>query len=147
MPAAKSLAVSRKTKPLAFSRKTKQLSITCDDRPGTLSRIAKVLGESDVNIVAMSCAPLGVQGTVHIVVDDMEQAKNALDREHVSYTEQDVLQVELENSPGCLGKFAEKLAEQNVNITTAYGSAVKGCKKVTVIFKVSDLEKAARIRY
>jgi hypothetical protein len=70
-----------------------------------------------------------------------------LDREHVSYTEQDVLHVELENMPGCLGECAGKLAEQNINITTAYGSAVKGCKKVTVIFKVSDLEEAAHIRY
>ena len=134
-------------KQLAFSRKAKQLSITCEDRPGTLSRLAKLLGKWDVNIVAMSCAPLGVQGTVHIVVDDIERAKNVLDREHTSYTEQDVLHVELENLPGCLGEFAGKLAEQNINITTAYGSAAKGCKKATVIFKVSDLERAARIRY
>ena len=134
-------------KQLAFSRKAKQISITCEDRPGTLSRLAKLLGEWDVNIVAMSCAPFGVQGAVHVVVDDMERAKNVLDREHVSYSEQDVLHVELQNVPGCLGEFAGKLAEENINITTAYGSAVKGCKKATVIFKVSDLEKAARIRY
>lgn len=134
-------------KQLAFSRKTKQISITCEDRPGTLSSLAKLLGESDVNIVAMSCAPVGVQGTVHIVVDDVGRAKKVLDREHVSYTEQDVLQVELENLPGCLGEFTGKLAEQNINITTAYGSAVKACKKATVVFKVSDLERAARIRY
>jgi hypothetical protein len=53
----------------------------------------------------------------------------------------------MKNLPGCLGEFAGRLPEQNINITTAYGSAVKGCKKATVIFKVSDLEKAARIRY
>jgi hypothetical protein len=134
-------------KQLAFSRKAKQLSFNCEDRPGTLSNLAKLLGEQDVDIVAMSCAPLGVQGTIHIVVDDMERAKNVLDREHVSYTEQDVLHVELENLPGTLGGFAGKLAEQNINITTAYGSAVKGCAKAIVIFKVSDLEKAARIHY
>jgi hypothetical protein len=131
----------------AFTRKAKQLSITCEDRPGTLSRLAKLLGAWDVNIIAMSCAPLGVQGIVHVVVDDMERAKNVLDRERVPYTEQDVLRVELENFPGSLGEFAGKLAEQDINITTAYGSAVKGCKKVTVIFKVSDLERAAGIRY
>jgi hypothetical protein len=134
-------------KQLTFSRQAKQLSITCEDRPGTLSRLAKLLGKSDVNIVAMGCAALGVQGTVHIVVDDVQEAKKVLDREHVSYTEQDVLHVELENLPGCLGEFAGKLAEQNINITTAYGSAVMGCKRATVVFKVSDLERAARIRY
>ena len=95
----------------------------------------------------MSCATLGVQGTVHVVVDDPRRAKKVLDREHVSYTEQDVLHIEMENVPGCLGEFAGKLAELNINITTAYGSAAKGCKKATVVFKVSDLERAARIRY
>ncbi|HVA94725.1 MAG TPA: ACT domain-containing protein [Candidatus Dormibacteraeota bacterium] len=134
-------------KQVTFSRKAKQLSINCEDRPGTLSRVAKLLGKWDVNIVAMSCAPLGVQGTIHIVVDNLEPAKNVLDREHISYTEQDVLHVEMENLPGSLGGFAEKMAEQNINITTAYGSAVKGCRKATVIFKVSDLDGAARIRY
>ncbi len=134
-------------KQLSFSRKAKQLSINCEDRPGTLSSVAELLGKWEVNIVAMSCAPLGVQGTIHIVVDDMERAKSLLDREHISYTEQDVLHVELENLPGSLGGFAGKLAEQNINITTAYGSAVKGCRKATVIFKVSDLDGAARICY
>jgi hypothetical protein len=133
-------------KRLAVSRKTKQLSVTCEDRPGTLARFAKLLGDSQVNIVAMSCAPLGVQGVVRIVVDDVNRAKNVLDREHLSYTEQDVLHVELPNSPGCLGEFAGKLAEQNINITTAYGTAAKGSRNATVIFKVSDLEKAAGIR-
>jgi hypothetical protein len=46
-----------------------------------------------------------------------------------SYTEQDVLHVELENVPRCLGEFAGKLAEQNINITTAYGSAAKRCDR------------------
>jgi len=48
--------------------------------------------------------------------------------------------------PGCLAAFAKKLAEQDINITTAYGSAARGSKKATVIFKVSDTEKVARIR-
>ncbi|MBZ5699265.1 MAG: ACT domain-containing protein [Acidobacteriia bacterium] len=133
-------------KRLTVSRKAKQLSVTCEDRPGTLARLATVLGDSKVDIVAMTCAPFGVQGTVRIVVDDVNRARKVLDREHLPYTEQDVLQVELPNLPGCLGEFAGKLAKQGINITTAYGTAAKGCKKATVILKVSDLDKAARIR-
>jgi len=137
----------RPARQIALSRKAKQLSIDCQDRPETLSRLAKLLGESGVNVVAMSCETFGVQGAVHVVVDDPVGAKRALDREHLSYTEQDVLHVELQDLPGSLGEFAGKLAEQNINITTAYGSTVKGSKKATVIFKVSDLERAALIRY
>lgn len=131
----------------AFSRKTKQLTIICEDRPGTLSRLAKLLGAEDVNIVAMCCAPFGIQGTVHIVVDNVKRAKSVLDRECISYTEQDVLHVEMKNMPGRLGEFAGELAKENINITTAYGSSIKKCKQATVIFRVSDLERAARIRF
>ncbi|MGH9681195.1 MAG: ACT domain-containing protein, partial [Candidatus Acidiferrales bacterium] len=101
-------------KQLAFSRKTKQISITCDDRPGMLSRLAKLLGERKVNIVAMSCAPFGVQGAVHVVVDDFKRAKTVLDGESFPYTEQDVLYVEMKNVAGCLGEVAGKLAQQKI---------------------------------
>ena len=38
----------RPAKQRAFSRQAKQLKIDCQDRPGTLSKLAKLLGESDV---------------------------------------------------------------------------------------------------
>ena len=129
------------------SRKAIQLTIACEDRPGTLSKLAKLLGEKGVDITAMSCAPVGVQGYIHLVVDNEKRAKKALAREHISFTEQEVLEVDLPNLPGCLGAFAEKLAQQNINITTAYGSASKGSRKTRIIFKVSDLQKAAKIRW
>jgi hypothetical protein len=128
------------------SARTKQLSIECEDRPGTLVRLTKIMGRAKANIVAISCASAGVLGAIHLVVDDVDRAKKTLNREGVSYTEQEVLRVEMPNLPGCLGEFAEKLAKQEVNITTAYGSASKGSKRATVVFKVSDLEKAAGIR-
>ena len=129
-----------------ISGRTKQLSIECEDRPGTLARLTKLMGRAKANIVAISCAPAGVLGTIHLVIDNVDRAKKILDREGVSYTEQEVLQVEMPNLPGCLGEFAEKLAKQEVNITTAYGSSSKGSKRATIVFKVSDLEKAASIR-
>lgn len=128
------------------SGRARQITIESEDRPGTLARLAKIIGRAKANIVAFSCAPAGVLGAIHLVVDDWDRATKALNREGVSYTEQEVLQVEMPNLPGCLGEFAEKLAKQGINITTAYGSAPRGTKKATVVFKVSDLEKAAGIR-
>ena len=128
------------------SRKDRELSITCEDRPETLSHLAKLLGDAKVNIVAMSCTTTGVQGAVRVIVDDVPRAKRVLDREHLSYTEHDVLYVELPNLPGALANFTGKLAAQNINVTTAYGTATKGSKKAIIIFRVSDLDKAANIR-
>lgn len=128
------------------SRKERELSIICEDRPGTLSHLAKLFGAAKVNVVAMSCTTSGVQGAVRIVVDDFPRAKRTLDREHASYTEHDVLYVELPNVPGALANFTGKLAAQNINVTTAYGTATKGSKKAILIFRVSDLDKAALIQ-
>ena len=128
------------------SRKAVQFTIGCEDRPGTLASLAKLLGKDGVNIAAMSCAPTGVLGCIHLVTDNETLTRKVLDREHISYTEQDVLEVKLPNLPGYLGTFAEKLAAQKINITTAYGSAPNGAKEATVIFRVSDLRKASKIR-
>lgn len=128
--------------PRIVTGKTKELSIICEDRPGMLSHLAKLLGEAQVNIVAISCAPLGVQGTVRLVVDNVPGAKAILDRNHVSYMEHDVLYVEMPNLPGTLAEFAGKLAARNINITTAYGAAAGDTKNAIVVLRVSDLDKA-----
>lgn len=128
------------------SRKEREFSITCEDRPGTLSHVAKLLGDAKVNILAMSCTTSGVQGAVRVIVDDVPRAKKILDREHLSYTEHDVLYVELPNLPGALADFTGKLAAQNINVTTAYETAAKESKKAIIIFRVSDLDKAAQIQ-
>ena len=77
---------------------------------------------------------------------ERDKAKKALDAAALSYTAADVLQVELPNMPGALGKFAAKLADKGVNITLAYQTTVKGSRKASVVLAVSDLEKAGRVR-
>jgi hypothetical protein len=126
--------------------KAKQLTVALENRPGTLAHLARLLGDAKVNILAASASTSGAQGSVHLVVDNANKAKKALSGAGLSCTEADVLHVELPNVPGALAHFAGKLAANDVNITAAYQSTVKGARKASVVFAVSDLEKAARIR-
>ncbi len=125
--------------------KVKQLTVPCENRPGELARVAKVLGDARVNILSCLTTTSGNQGATHVIVDDMNKAKKALEGAGLPYTEADVLQVELPNTPGALAKFAAKLAARGVNITTGYQSALKGSKKANIVLVVSDLAKAAGI--
>jgi hypothetical protein len=126
--------------------RAKQLTIPAEDRPGTLARIAKLLEQADINIVAMNCATFGTHGgAIQILVDDLQKAEDVLDHQRLPYTEQDVLYLELENAPGCLAELAGKLAAQGINVSAGYATVVKGCKKAGVVLSVSDLEAAARI--
>ena len=79
-------------------------------------------------------------------MDNVNNAKKALDAAGLSHTEADVLHVVLPNVPGALGKFAGKLAAKGINITSGYQTTVKGSKKASVVLAVSDLDNAARTR-
>jgi hypothetical protein len=125
--------------------KAKQLTVFCENRPGTLAQIARVLGDAKVNILAFVTIPFP-EGSVQLVVDNVNKAKKALDGAILSYSEADVLHVELPNMPGALGSFAGKLATKEINITSAYATVAKGAKKASVVLAVSDLDKAARVR-
>lgn len=126
--------------------KAKQLSVRVENRPGSLAHLARVFGDAKVNILAFLTTTLNGEGAVHVVVDNVKRARIALDREKLPFTEQDVLHVELPNLPGALGYFAGRLAAKEINITAGYQTTVKGAKKASVVFAVSDLETAARVR-
>ncbi len=126
--------------------KAKQLTISCENRPGMLAEIAKALGDAKVNILSCLGTTSGTEGSVQVVVDNVNKATRALDGAGLSYKEADVLQIELPNTPGALGKFAGKLADKNINITLAYQTAAKGSKKASIVLAVSELDKAAGIK-
>lgn len=126
--------------------KAKQLTVSCENRPGTLAHVARILGDAKVNILAFLTTTSGAEGSVQVVVDNANKAKKALEGAALSYAEADVLHVELPHVPGALGSFASKLAAKDINITSGYATAAKGAKKSAVVLAVSDLDKAVRIR-
>jgi hypothetical protein len=126
--------------------KAKQLSVRVENRPGTLAHVARVLGDAKVNILGFLTSTLGAEGSVKVVVDNVNKATKALEGAGLAYTESDVLHVELPNLPGALGSFAGKLAAKEVNITSGYQTTVKGSRKASVVLAVSDLDTAARVR-
>jgi hypothetical protein len=126
--------------------KVKQLSVSVKHQPGSLARVASILGRAKVNVVAFLTGATGDDGFVKLVVDDVNKAKKSLDREGFSCTEEAVLLIEIPNKPGTLGEFAGKLAARNINITSGYATTVSGTKKASLVLAVSDLGKAVRIR-
>jgi len=87
--------------------KAQQLTVSCENRPGTLAQIAKVLGDAKVTILAFVTTTSGAEGSAHLVVDNANKAKEGLDGAALSYSEADVLHIELPNLPGALGVLPE----------------------------------------
>src|SRR5437867_6833128 len=105
--------------------KAKQFSVSHEKRPGMLAEIAKALGDQKINILSCLTTTSGTEGTTHDLVDNVNKAKKALTDAQLSYTEADVLHIELPNKPGALGRFATKLADNNININVGYATGGK----------------------
>lgn len=126
--------------------KVKLLTVDCENRPRTLSYVARVLGDAKVNVVAFHCGTIGQNGFVHVIVDNANKGKKALSAAGLNYTEADVLLQELPNVAGALGYLTGKLARKEININSSWGTTLQGAKKATIVLAVSDLKGATHLR-
>ena len=65
--------------------KVKQLTVTLENRPGTLAHMAKVLADAKVNVLALLGSTSGAQGSAQVVVDNVNKAKKALGEAGLSW--------------------------------------------------------------
>ncbi len=119
----------------------KELTILVEDRPGQMGKLARVLADRGVNILAFQTF-----GTLtRLVVDNPTTAKTALDTERYTYIETEVAQVKLPNRPGELARAASRLGEANININYAYPGLEPGTNAPLVIFGVAEVGQAVAI--
>ena len=113
--------------------KVKQLTVALENRPGRLAHVAKVLADAKVNILALLGSTAGEQGSVQVVVDNVNRAKKALSMAGLTHAEGTLEEFELANKPGALAQLAGKLAKKGINIECAYATVHKGAKKAIVV--------------
>jgi len=117
--------------------KVKQLTVSLENRLGTLAHMAKVLADAKVNITALLNSTSGAQGSAQVVVDNVNKAKKALGAAGLSYTEGMLEHIELANKPGALAELAGRLAKKGINIDSVYATMPKSAKKAVVVLAVS----------
>jgi hypothetical protein len=100
---------------------------------GTLPHLAKVLGDAKVNVVALLGSTAGTQGSVQVVVDNVNKAKKALGGAGLLYTEGTLEQFELANKPGALAGLAGSCPGRASTSTAPTPPSTKGAKKAIVV--------------
>jgi hypothetical protein len=117
----------------------KDLNVTLDDKPGALADLGEATGGANINIEGMCATTSGGKGEIHILVDDANTAREALQGAGIEASgERDVLVVEVEDRPGTMAEVARKLGDAGVNIEFAY-TTFGGVK---LVLGVDDLDKA-----
>jgi hypothetical protein len=117
----------------------KDLTVMLEDRPGALAELGEATGTAGVNIEGVCAVTEEGRGVIHILVEDVGAARQALRGAGLGVAEErDVLVVEVEDRPGTMGDVARRMADAGVNIELAYTTF----GRVRLVLGVDDLDKA-----
>jgi hypothetical protein len=118
----------------------REITVKLANSPGSLGRVAQVLGAERINMLAMSIDP---SGSLRMVVDNPLHAAGTLREQHYNVEERDVLFTAMPNEPGSLGRALRLLADAGINVEYAYASGTDRVPMVGVVIGVGDAQRAS----
>ena len=123
----------------------KQISIFVTNMTGGLAEVAGVLGNSGVDIRALSIADTKDFGILRIIVDDPDKALEALYSSGYVAKVTDVLAVPINDAPGGLAAVLSVLADANIFIEYLYAFATRtNAQDAYVVLRVPENEAAEK---
>ncbi|MGD9560530.1 MAG: ACT domain-containing protein [Oscillospiraceae bacterium] len=120
----------------------KQISVFLENRPGALEAFTQLLGQNDIDLIALSIADTTDFGILRAIVSDNERTL-ALVRQH-GYTASltDVLAVAVPDAPGGLAGALATLREGDVSIEYLYSFVRRVGQNAIIIFRVDKPRQA-----
>jgi hypothetical protein len=120
----------------------RQLSVFIDNRLASLSEMARLLADRNINLRAFSLSESRDFGTVRIIVADVEACCEALKAAGYHFIEADVLAVEVADRPGGMADVLECIASEHINVEYAYAMIEKRGESAVIILRVDNSGKA-----
>ena len=127
---------------------SKEISVVVVNEVGALSKMTSFLVNHGINLEAIAgySNSIGDQaGIMFITNNNVEAIESLASNGYVDTKENEVIIVELENTPGALKNISEILAQNNVNITYIYCTTCMGGCPAKIILSTTDNQKAMNI--
>lgn len=118
----------------------KQVSVFLENTKGTLRQMTQVLGESGINLLAMSVADTAGFGIVRLIVRsaDVEKTVSVLRAEGDIARVNDVVCVQIPHRPLGLANVLRVLEEKGVSIEYSYSFCRSTIDDAVIILRPSD---------
>jgi len=116
-----------------------------ENKPGRLTKICNILGDSDVNIRAMSVHDTIDHAIVRLIVDNPNKALVLLEEEGLYIVTQDVVVLDIDNRAGVIANIAKTLYRADINIEYAYCTATTNQESGCFVIKTKDAELTSEI--
>jgi len=121
----------------------KQVSVFLENKSGRLAEVAKVMGENDIDISALSIADTTDFGILRLIVNKPDKAVRVLDENGFTVGTTEVIAISVEDQPGGLAAALNTLDQAKVDIEYMYafiGNRASG--RAMVIIRVENPETA-----
>jgi len=120
----------------------KQLSIFLENKTGRLNDVAKLLGDSGINMTAYSLADNSDFGILRVIVSDPAKAEKILKENRFAVSLTDVICVRIDNLPGALSKVLAILAKADIYIEYMY--AFSEGEGANVVIRPDKMQEAVK---
>ncbi|NTV91216.1 MAG: ACT domain-containing protein [Clostridiales bacterium] len=122
----------------------KQISIFLENKPGRLAEVMKTLGDSGIDISALSIADTTDFGILRLIVNKPEDAEKILKENGFTVSITNVIAIGVKDEPGGLAKALAVLGDAGVGVEYIYAFVGKAEKEALVILKVDDADAAIK---
>ncbi|MDD2237769.1 MAG: ACT domain-containing protein [Kiritimatiellae bacterium] len=125
--------------------KVKQVSVFLENRAGRMAEVARLLGENDINIRALSIADTANFGILRLIVNDVVRAENVFREAGFTVDLTDVIAIEVPDTPGGLASILDTLNQAGFSIEYLYAFVEKSAGKAVVVFRFEDTEAVLKV--
>ena len=124
--------------------KVQQISIFIENKSGRLAEVARVLGEKNVNIRALSLADTSDFGILRLLVDNTDVAFGALKESGFTVNKTEVVAVEVPDLPGGLCRILQVLDDAKINVEYMYAFAERNAENAVIIYRFDETDDAIK---
>ena len=125
--------------------KVEQISVFLENKPGSLAEVTRILGESGVNIRALSLADTKDFGILRLIVNDNEKAREILGRKGLTVRKTEVVAAEVPDRPGGLAEILKVLFEADINVEYLYAFVQQSGENAIIIFRFDETDRAIEV--
>ena len=119
-----------------------QISVFVENRSGQLGDVTRVLEAAGINIRALSLSDTTDFGVLRLMADDTQKALAAAG---FTVGSTPVVAVDVEDTPGGLGRVLRVLSEHGINVEYLYAYTQRESTRATIIFRFDRTEEAVNV--
>jgi len=123
----------------------KQLSIFIENKPGRLAEVTDIIGDSGIDVRALSIADSTDFGILRLIVDDPDKASSILTEKGMVVSLTDVIAIGIPDAPGAFAKEIAQLSKNGVDLEYMYAFVSRKQNEAYAIIRAKDPDKAAEV--